>query len=127
MKRALCIGILSASVLAGCVYWNANRNVYSQNIYAGGWSYGPSWHIGMPRHWIGFDQHTFVGMASEWGKKRQTPTYTDIDLGSLCVSIKVPAWQVGLVAAFLIGFGADLSWLALARRASLKEIKHESG
>lgn len=109
MKRVICIGILTAAAIAGSVYWHDNRSVYSLQIYAGGVAYGPQWHTGAPPNWIGFTQYTEVGFPNEWGKRRDTPTFTEIDLSSYRFRIKAQAWQVGLIAVSILGF---LSWLA---------------
>src|SRR5580692_4419312 len=112
MKRVLITGILAASVVVGGVYWLARKsvNVYSLHVYAGGWMSGSEWHIGKDPSWIGFSEWIEVGMPDEWGKKRDTPTYTDIDLGSHQYRVKAKAWQVGLVSA---GALALISWLMI--------------
>ena len=110
MKRLVCAGILSASVLAACVHWRIHQNLYSVNIYSGGRAYGPGWHVGSPPNWFGFSEYTDVGFPIEWGKKNPTPTYTDIDLGSHRLTIKAHAWVVALALASAV---ASLCWLAV--------------
>lgn len=113
MKKILCIGIIATAVIADYLYWRSSQNVYSLNAYAGGFISGPQWHIGTAPNWIGFSQYTEVGMPSEWDKKRDTPTFTEIDLASHRYSIRVPASKLGLIAASGVAF---LSWLALGWR-----------
>jgi hypothetical protein len=126
MKRALCAGILAASAFAGWAYWSAHRNLYSLNVYIGhGPIYvsGPSCHIGTSPNWIGFGEYTDIGSPSEWGTKRDTPTFTVIDLASHQYKIKVPVWQVGSVASFFLGFLACVCWLAVTARGGFNGAK----
>jgi hypothetical protein len=115
MKKKVCIGIIAMAVIADYLYWRTNQNVYSLNAYAGGLIAGPQWHIGTAPNWIGFSQYTDVGMPSEWGKKRDNPTFTDIDLAFHRYRIGSSASKLGLIAACGAAF---ILWVGLAVRKS---------
>ena len=118
MKKILCTGIIATAVIAAYVYWRSSQHVYSLNAYAGGFVAGPQWHIGTAPNWIGFSQYTDVGMPSEWDKKRDTPTFTEIDLASSRYNIRASTSELGLITVSGVAF---LSWLGLRWRMALRK------
>lgn len=120
MKRFLCCGILSAALVAACVYHRGNELVYS--FYSGGWSYGPSFAIGSYPHYVGFGLSRRVGFPGNWVKEQDVLTNTDFYAGSHRLSLKGDyyTWGIRLMRCALVAGIALFFWIVTGPRGHPK-------
>ena len=125
-KVMLPIGILSAAIVAACVNFQMNRNVYSTNIYASGTYYVHDWRVGPSGCQCGLseygqykDAHGLVIVDAGHEKERGGVyhRFTRVRSGPLSFVVPLPALAVAAIGtAAILGAGGLLISILLWMR-----------
>ena len=127
MKRAICKGILAASVIAACAKCQGQSNVYSLSIYSGGVSYSTIWVVGSPPMQFGVERCSFVTDAKGHAISVDAPRAvwlgakehirTNVLLGPVSFRLPLPPWATGILAVIAVSALGRISVGRHPRRA----------